>query len=427
MMQKNRENQQSSAPLVVIGGGPAGMMAAYRAAQRGLCVQLIESTPRLLNKLRITGKGRCNLTNAAERENFLANILRGGRFFRSAFSLFDNRALMMQFKRWGVDLKTERGQRVFPTDDSAHTIAQALIENVKNAGVAIRLRTPVDSLETREGRISAIITQKGVRIPCAACIVATGGLSYPKTGSTGDGYRFARSCGHTHTKLRPSLCAIAVKQQWVSKVEGLSLKNVALTLLQDGKTAFESQGEMLFTKNGVSGPLVLSASAHVEDPHTCRLMINLKPALSEEQIDRRLVRELSENARKAYKNIFAHLFPRALCPVMLALAGGDPMMPCNQVRKTTRDRLRNLMRALPLDVESVGSIEQAVVTRGGISLDEIEPKTMRSKRIQNLYFAGEILDIDGYTGGFNLQIAFSTGFAAGHFCEIMENQQGEGI
>ena len=410
---------RNGADVVVVGGGPAGMMAAYRAAQRGLSVLILEATPRLLNKLRITGKGRCNLTNAADRETFLSNIARGERFFRSAFSAFDNHALMSQFELWGVALKIERGQRVFPEDDNASTIAQALTDAVKKAGVSIRLKSPVKSLVTNNERLCAVVTGNGQTIPCGACIVATGGLSYPKTGSTGDGYRLARQSGHTHTELLPSLAPVQVKQEWVPMVEGLSLRNVMLTVIENKKRVFEKQGEMLFTSDGLSGPLILSASAHIRKPTQCRLLIDLKPALSEEQLDKRLLRELSNNANKAYKNIFPHLFARSLCPVILMLLGDDPLIPCNQVTKAMRTKLIKLMCALPLDVRSVGPIEEAVVTRGGIPLDEINPKTMQSKYIQNLYFAGELLDIDGYTGGFNLQIAFSTGFAAGHFCEII--------
>ncbi len=407
--------------IIVIGGGPAGLMAAFRAAERGKKVLLLESTPRLLNKLRISGKGRCNVTNDSDREEFLANIARGSRFFRSAFSLFDNNALMAMFESWGVSLKTERGQRVFPSDDNAHTIADALIKAVLDLGVEIKLRTPVKSIVADQGSIKSIITMSGQTIPCGALVIATGGLSYPVTGSTGDGYRMASTLGHSYSPLLPSLAPIQTKQTWVSQVQGLSLRNVALSVFENGIKIFEKQGEMLFTHDGVSGPLVLSATAHMQKPELCQLIINLKPALDEQELDQRLQRELLENSNKAVKNIMPHLFPQSLCPVILTLLEIDPALPCNQVTKAQRTALLQLMQHLTLDVKSVGPIQAAVVTRGGISLDEVNPKTMQSKLVGNLYFAGEILDIDGYTGGFNLQIAFSTGYSAGNFCEIIHS------
>ena len=405
--------------IVVIGGGPAGMMAAYRAAQRGLPVVLLESTPRLLNKLRISGKGRCNLTNALDKEAFLTNIAHGSRFFRSAFSLFDNFALMEQFESWGVPLKTERGQRVFPFDDNAHTIADALLKAVTKAGVEIRLKTPVKSVVIEKNEVVGVMTEHDRGIHCGALILATGGLSYPITGSTGDGYRFSASAGHTHTSLLPSLAPVQTKQPFVAQLQGLSLRNVGLSVLENNKKIFDKQGEMLFTHDGVSGPLVLSASALMNKPDMCQMIIDLKPALDEQELDARLQRELSENSNKAVKNILPHLFPQSLCPVMQQLWGVDPAMPCHQVTKPQRALLQQLIKKLTLDVKSVGPIEAAVVTRGGVELDEVNPKTMQSKIIPNLYFAGEILDIDGYTGGFNLQIAFSTGYSAGNFCEII--------
>ncbi len=405
--------------VIVLGGGPAGLMAAYRAAQRGLPVLLLESTPRLLNKLRISGKGRCNLTNALDKEAFLTNIAHGSRFFRSAFSLFDNFALMEQFEGWGVPLKTERGQRVFPLDDNAHTIADALIKAVTKMGVEIRLKTPVKSVVIQDGEVIGVVTEHDEGIHCGALIIATGGLSYPITGSTGDGYRFATAAGHAHTSLLPSLAPVQTKQTWVAQLQGLSLRNIALSVLENEKKIFDKQGEMLFTHDGVSGPLVLSASALMQNPEGCQMIIDLKPALNDQELDSRLQRELTENSNKAVKNILPHLFPQSLCPVMLELWDVDPMLPCHQVTKTQRAALLQWIKKLTLDVKSIGPIEAAVVTRGGISLDEINPKTMQSKLIRNLYFAGEILDIDGYTGGFNLQIAFSTGYSAGNFCEII--------
>lgn len=406
--------------VVVIGGGAAGMMAAYRAASRGLRVVVLEGTPRVLNKLRIAGKGRCNLTNAAQREEFLSNYARGSRFLMSAFSLFDNIALMAQFEAFGVPLKVERGQRVFPQDDRAHTVADALSYAVRKAGAVIKTGTRVAALIFENGLVRAVRTVGGDTVRCGACILATGGLSYPVTGSTGDGYRLAAAAGHTHTPLSPSLAPVQVTESFVAQLQGLSLKNVALKVIENGKTVFDKQGEMLFTHDGVSGPLVLAASAHMLSPKECKLVINLKPALSEQQLEARLLRELGENANKALRNLMPLFFPSSLCPVMLTLLGVDPLMPCHQLTRQKRRDLIDLMHNFTLTAVSSGPIEAAVVTRGGIALEEVNPKTMQSKLIPNLYFAGEVLDIDGYTGGFNLQAAFSTGYAAGHFCEIIQ-------
>lgn len=408
-----------SKPVVVIGGGPAGVTAALRARERGLDVMLLEATPRLLNKLRISGKGRCNLTNAAERQEFLSQIVHGGRFFQSAFCAFDNHALMAWVESLGVPLKVERGQRVFPQSDRAHDVADALTQALGDAGVKVRYRARVQSIDCQADRVQGVRLADGRSIPCGACILATGGKSYPVTGSIGDGYALAQACGHTVTPLSASLAPIQTVETWVRDVQGLSLKNVQLTAYMEQKRVYREQGEMLFTDKGISGPLVLSASAHLDETRACELSIDLKPALSNEQLDARVQRDLQTNSNRAFQNGVAGLFPRSLVPVMVWLSGVDPEKPCHQVTKKERMALVARIKDMRLHVEKIGPIQAAIVTRGGVELREVTPRTMRSKKVQNLSLCGEVLDLDAYTGGFNLQIAFSTGYAAGSFCEII--------
>lgn len=390
-------------------------MAAYMAAGCGARTVLLESTPRLMNKVRITGKGRCNLTNACDAETFLAHVIHNSRFFRSAFARYDNQWLMDLFEGLGVPLKVERGQRVFPQSDRAHDIADALAAALAERGVEVLYRTKAQGLVERQGRITAVQCEHGRTIAGDAFILASGGLSYPVTGSTGDGYAIARQAGHTVTPLQPSLSPIQVEQPWVQQVEGLSLKNVCLRAMVAGKQVFGEQGEMLFTHTGVSGPLVLRASAHLEKQTWCqtKLLLDWKPALDEGQLKQRLIREIQYAPNREAKTMALQLVPKSMAEVMLSLAGIPPHLPCHEMTKQMRAALMHQLKCTELTVKEVGPIEGAIVTKGGVHTKEIEPKTMRSKRIPNLYIAGEVLDLDAYTGGYNLQIAFSTGAAAG--------------
>lgn len=410
--------------VIIIGGGAAGCMAAYMAAGCGAQAVLLESTPRLMNKVRITGKGRCNLTNACDTEAFLAHIIHNPRFFRSAFARYDNQWLMELFTTLGVPLKVERGQRVFPQSDRAHDIADALAAALAERGVEVLYKTRVKSLVEKQGRITAVQCEHGRTISGDAFILASGGLSYPLTGSTGDGYALAQQVGHTVTPLQPSLAPIQVEQAWVQEVAGLSLKNVCLRAIVAGKQVFCEQGEMLFTHTGVSGPLVLSASAHLEKqtwPQT-KLFIDWKPALDEGQLKQRLIREMQFAPNRGAKTMMLQLVPKSMADVMLSLAGIPAHLPCHDITKQMRAMLMAQLKRMELTVRDVGPMEGAIVTKGGIQTKEIDPKTMQSKRIQNLYVAGEVLDLDAYTGGYNLQIAFSTGAAAGTAAAQSANQ-----
>lgn len=404
-----------SARVIVIGGGAAGCMAAYQAACAGARVTVLESTPRLMNKVRITGKGRCNLTNACEAEAFLAHIVHNPRFFRSAYARFDNQALMAQFEAWGVALKTERGQRVFPQSDNAHEIADALALALEQAGVTVRTKTKARALRQEGGRIMAVDCAHGVTVPGDAFILATGGLSYPVTGSTGDGYELAGRIGHAIVPPQPSLCPIEVKETWVGQVAGLSLKNVALKAHIKGKKVFDEQGELLFTHRGVSGPLALSASAHLDKDSwgESTLTLDWKPALDEGQLKQRLIREVQFAPNREAKTLMWQLVPKHMAPILLALAGIEEAMPCHEMTKQQRAALIGQLKGTMFTVSRVGPMEAAIVTKGGVAVKQVDPKTMGSRLAENLFFAGEVLDLDAYTGGYNLQIAFSTGAAAG--------------
>ena len=399
--------------VFVIGGGPAGMLAAANAARNGHRVTLFERNEKLGKKLYITGKGRCNVTNVAERDAFFEHVLRNPRFLYSAFSHFDNKALMERIEQAGVPLKTERGGRVFPVSDKSNDILRACEKIVRDAGVAIRLNTRVDEIQTRDGAIS------GVRIgneslPCNAVIVATGGISYPQTGSTGDGYDFARATGHTVEEPVASLVPLVTEETWPRELAGLTLKNVTLSAEKKNKQIFSELGEMLFTHFGISGPLVLSLSGVIAgQPAGTRLKIDLKPALAREQLDARLLRDLQEGARQQVKTALHALLPQRLLEAVLELAEIDGTLPVGQLSKAMRIKLVEMLKGLPLTVSGARGLNEAVVTRGGVSVKDVNASTMESKRVKGLYFAGEVLDIDATTGGYNLQIAWSTGALAG--------------
>lgn len=403
--------------VIVIGGGPAGMMAAYTAAMAGHAVTLLEKNEKLGKKLYITGKGRCNLCNACGRDDFFAAVKRNPRFLYSAWTGLDSTALMDFFEQAGLPLKVERGNRVFPVSDKSSDVLRTMERLLRHAGVTVRLNSPVLGLVTEDGAV------RGVRlaaemVPCEACIVATGGISYPLTGSTGDGYAFARAAGHTVTEAFPSLVPLRTLETWPYALSGFTLKNVRLSAVRDGKTIFSELGEMLFTHFGVSGPLVLSLSSVIaENPADTALAIDLKPALPAEQLDARILRDLAENARKSLRGALHALLPTRLFDTVLSLASLDGAMPVGEFTKTQRARLVKVLKALPLTVKGSASFDEAVITRGGVAVNEINASTMASKKLSGLYFAGEVLDVDAVTGGYNLQIAWSTGACAGRGVE----------
>ncbi len=402
--------------VLVVGGGAAGCLAAGRAAQDGARVLLLERNARVARKVGITGKGRCNVTNASDVPALVQNVPGNGRFLYSAFSAFSAEDTMRFFTELGVPLKVERGNRVFPQSDRAADIVDALARYVQRSG-AQRRQARVTALLLRDGAVRGVQTEAGDTIQARCVVLATGGLSYPATGSTGDGYRLAQAAGHTIVPTRPSLSALRCREDLCKTCAGLSLRNVALTVedTQTHKTVYTDFGEMLFTHFGVSGPMVLSASAHLRAmrPDRYRLFIDLKPALSEEKLDLRLLRDFSASANRTVANTLGALLPRSLIAPVLRLAGIDGAQKTNQIDKTQRRRLLETVKALPLTVQGFFDIEAAVITAGGVCVREVEPKTMASKLCRGLYIAGELLDCDAYTGGFNLQIAFSTGYCAG--------------
>lgn len=399
--------------VFVIGGGPAGMICAANAARNGHTVTLFERNEKLGKKLYITGKGRCNVTNVAERDAFFEHVQRNPRFLYSAFSHFDNKDLMERIERAGVPLKTERGGRVFPVSNKSSDILRACEKIVRESGVTVRLNAHVDEVLTQDGAVSGIRIGSQT-LACDAVVVATGGISYPQTGSTGDGYDFARATGHSVEEPVASLVPLVTEESWPRELAGLTLKNVTLTAEKKGKEVFSELGELLFTHFGISGPLVLSLSGVIAgQPAGTRLAIDLKPALSREQLDARLLRDLQEGARQQVKTALHALLPQRLLEIVLELAKIDGALPVGQLSKAMRLQLVEMLKALPLTVSGARGLNEAVVTRGGVSVKDVNASTMESKRVKGLYFAGEVLDIDATTGGYNLQIAWSTGALAG--------------
>ena len=402
--------------VIVIGGGAAGMMAACMAAVEGAHVTLLEKNEKTGKKIYITGKGRCNLTNACQREEFLENVITNPKFLYSAFAQLDNQAVMNFFEKAGCRLKTERGDRVFPVSDHSSDVIAALNGELKKNRVQVMLHTEVSELLLEEGSIKGVLLSDGKELHADAVIIATGGRSYESTGSTGDGYRFAKQAGHTIKDLRPSLVPFVVKEEWCKKLQGLSLKNVAVTLKKEKKKIYEGFGEMLFTHFGVSGPLILSASSFYTAKYNGQealLTIDLKPAMDREQLDKRILRDFEENAGKQFKNALDQLLPAKLIPVMVELSGIDPHKKTSEVTKKERSRLLELFKELKLTVNGCRGYGEAIITGGGVNVKEIDPKTMGSRLVNGLYFAGEVMDVDALTGGFNLQIAWSTGALAG--------------
>lgn len=399
--------------IVVIGGGASGMMAAIAAADSGCKVTLIEKNEKLGKKLFITGKGRCNVTNAAEMDTLFANVCSNRKFLYSAFYDFDNRNVMELIEQAGCPLKVERGERVFPVSDHSSDIIGALRRELNRREVEILLNTVVKDLIVSDNSVTGVVLERGKKLVCDAVIVCTGGISYPSTGSTGDGYRFAESSGHQVVTPTPSLVPLETKEDWCRDLMGLSLKNVSLTMTLSKRQVYEGFGEMLFTHFGVSGPLVLSASTYYREGADCLLTIDLKPALSEEQLDKRLLREFDANQKKQFKNTLTELFPSRLIPVMIELSGIAPETKVCEITKAKRADFVKVIKHLELTVTGTRGFAEAIITRGGVSVKDVNPSTMESKRVKNLYFAGEVLDLDAMTGGYNLQIAWSTGHLAG--------------
>lgn len=403
--------------IIVVGGGAAGMLAAYSAALHGAEVLLLEKMNGVGKKVRITGKGRCNITNTADIKGCIANIPGNGSFLYSAFHQFFNEDIIRLLEEFGVATKTERGGRVFPVSDQATDVVDALRRMVIAAGGKIQTDTKVKSLVTENGRVCGVRLELGDVLSADAVIVTTGGASYPGTGSSGDGYRMAKEVGHTLTDLTPSLVPLELEEEWVQDLQGLSLRNVNVTAYADERKLDEEFGEMLFTHYGVSGPIVLSMSRKIalalNDNKFVTLTLDLKPALTEEQLDRRVQRDFEKYLRKQVKNALNDLLPQKLIPVVIDLAYLDEDKPIHQVTKEERIRLVRTIKHMEMTVLKTRPMAEAIVTAGGVSTKEVDPKTLSSRVIEGLYFAGEVLDIDGYTGGFNLQAAFSTGYAAG--------------
>lgn len=403
--------------LIIVGAGAAGLMAAGAAARRGKRVLLLERNARPARKVMITGKGRCNVTNACPLLNdLIANVPVNGRFLYGAFSRFMPSDTMDFFEEQGVPLKIERGNRVFPASDKAVDIVDALCRYAAHPNVTF-VQGRAAELLAAEGRVCGVKTHEGAAFSAPNVLLATGGLSYPATGSTGDGYQLARLAGHTIVEPRPSLAPLEVHEGWCSELQGLALKNIALTIrdADSGRLVYSDFGELLFTHFGLSGPVILSASAHMPGMRRCRYEahIDLKPALDEKQLDSRLQRDFLQNANRVFANSLDALLPRKLIPVFVRLSGIAPGLKVNQVTREMRLSLAALLKDFSLTITGFRPIEEAIVTSGGVSTKEINAKTMESKLLPGLYFAGELIDVDGYTGGFNLQIAFSTGRLAG--------------
>jgi len=405
--------------VIVIGGGAAGMMAAGTAAEKGHNVILIEKNKLLGKKLLITGKGRCNITNACEDvETLLKNVITNNRFLYSAFYNFDNMQTIAFFEKLGVKTKIERGDRVFPQSDKSADVVSALERYLAKNNVEILYDTAED-IAIDNNKITGVVLENGGFMPSDSVILATGGLSYPATGSTGDGYGFAKKVGHTVTELRPSLVPVTVAEDWITNLSGLSLKNVAIAVKNSkNKNIYTDFGETMFAHFGLTGPIILSASAYMrnikEESYT--LHLDLKPVLSEKQLDERILRDFSQNMNKDFSNSLNALLPKALIPVIIDLCNIDPHKKINSVTAQERKRLTELLKNIEFKVTGFCPIEQAIITSGGVNVKEINPSTMESKLISGLYFAGEIIDTDAFTGGFNLQIAFSTGRLAGSLC-----------
>ncbi|MCR5432340.1 MAG: NAD(P)/FAD-dependent oxidoreductase [Lachnospiraceae bacterium] len=404
-------------PVLIIGGGAGGMMAALSAAKSGAKVILIEKNEKTGKKIYITGKGRCNLTNLCSKEVFFDNVISNPRFMYSSYNALDSERTIELFNSLGLKTKVERGGRVFPESDMSASVTDTLRESVRKSGVTVMLDSPAKHIIQNDGVFSHVILEDGTQIKGGACILATGGMSYRATGSCGDGYKMAKQLGHKVTGLLPALVGIRTEETFVKELEGLSLRNVSLIMKCGGKKRYDELGEMLFTRMGISGPLVLTLSsvcaADLSSGKKCMLYIDLKPGLDEQQLDKRITTDFNDNINKDYINSLGKLLPAKLIPVVASLSGIDPHKKVNLISRGERQNLVRILKAFPLTYKCTGGFDEAVITRGGISVREVDPSTLESKLVKGLYFAGEVLDVDALTGGFNLQIAWSTGYVAG--------------
>ena len=401
--------------VIIIGGGAAGMMAAYQAAKCGNDVSLYEKNEKLGKKIFITGKGRCNVTNACEIEELLDHVVTNKEFLYSGFYSFTNDAMMEFLEELGCPLKVERGNRVFPVSDHSSDVIAALQRGLRKENVDIYFNTTVKKILIEDGIVTGVRLASGDTVKADKVVVATGGMSYQTTGSTGDGYDFARKAGHKVTKLTPALVPFEIKEDFCKQLMGLSLRNVAVKMTADGKKIYEDFGEMLFTHFGVSGPVILSASSVITGivkERPVRLSIDLKPAITDEQLDERILRDFSKEQNKAFKNSLDELLPKKLIPVIVMQSGIKPEKKVNEVTREERQRLVKLLKNFDMTVTSTRGFNEAIITQGGVNVKEINPSTMESKLVKNIYFAGEVIDVDAVTGGFNLQVAWSTAYAA---------------
>ena len=412
--------------IIVIGGGPAGMLAAFSAAGDDTKVILLEKNDKLGKKLFITGKGRCNITNSADTSVIMKNIMTNPKFMYSALESYDNNDIIRDIESFGCKVKEERGGRMFPVSDHSSDVIKALSNMLDNAGVEVRLRSEVKKIDKTSHGFDVFFSN-GKKENADAVIVATGGISYAATGSTGDGFEFAKSLGHTVTDLKPSLVPLVTSDGWCKDLQGLSLKNTGLKMYSAGKLIYEDFGEMMFTHFGITGPMILSASSYYykRKSDDCVIHLDLKPALSEDVLDERILREISENHEKHFINMLPSLLPAKMVPVIARMTGIEEHKKCGDIKKEERKKLVHLLKDLEIHVTGTRGFEEAIITKGGISVKEVSPKTMMSKLCDGLFFAGEALDLDALTGGFNLQIAWSTGYLAGRSCREYLTENGE--
>lgn len=403
--------------VIIIGGGAAGMLAAAGAAANYNEVHIYEKNEKLGKKIYITGKGRCNITNASDMDTVMNNIVSNGKFMYSAFSSFNNEDIITMLNEEGVETKTERGNRVFPVSDKSSDVINGLKKRLKGLGVNIHLNHEVKDIITDNNKVTGIILKDGTKVYGDYVIVATGGASYETTGSTGDGYRFAKKAGHNIVSIRPALVPLVTKETYPKDIMGLALKNIRVEFYVDDRPVFSDFGELLFTHFGLSGPVILSGSSYVtealQNKHNVYVKIDLKPALSVEMLDERLLRDFNNNINKDFRNSLNELLPKNLIPVIIEESGISPYKKVHEITKEERNTIVKIIKGLKLNIEKTRDFNEAIITQGGVATNEIKPGTMESKKVSGLFFAGEVLDVDALTGGYNLQIAWSSGYQAG--------------